>query len=55
LFADGFGLYQGRPDKEWGLVDCVTFVVMKKRGITEALTADEHFEQAGFQALLRRP
>ena len=42
-------------DKEWGLIDCVSFVVMEYRGITEALTSDAHFEQAGFQALLRRP
>lgn len=54
LYAEAFDLYRGRPDKEWGLVDCVSFVVMKARGITEALTADEHFEQAGFRALLRR-
>ena len=53
LYEEAFQLYQGRPDKEWGLIDCVSFVVMKARGITEALTFDEHFEQAGFRALLR--
>ncbi len=53
LYAEAFDLFRGRPDKEWGLVDCLSFVVMAKRGITEALTADEHFEQAGFRALLR--
>lgn len=55
IYAEAFELFRGRPDKEWGLVDCVSFVVMKARGITEALTADEHFEQAGFRALLREP
>lgn len=45
-------LYRSRPDKEWGLVDCASFVVMRERGLTEALTADRHFEQAGFRALL---
>lgn len=55
LYAEAFGLYRGRPDKEWGLIDCVSFVVMGARGIVEALTADEHFEQAGFTALLRKP
>lgn len=46
-------LYRERPDKEWGLTDCVSFVVMQDRTITEALTTDEHFEQAGFRALMR--
>ena len=55
LYAQAFRLYQDRPDKEWGLIDCVSFVVMGARGITDALTSDEHFEQAGFKALLRKP
>jgi len=54
IYTQAFDLYRGRPDKEWGLSDCVSFVVMKARGIAEALTADEHFEQAGFRALLRQ-
>jgi len=54
LFARALELYQRRSDKEWGLVDCVSFVVMSDRGLTEALTSDEHFEQAGFIALLRQ-
>jgi uncharacterized protein len=53
LFARSLGLYQSRSDKEWGLVDCLSFIVMRDRGLTEALTSDEHFEQAGFVALLR--
>lgn len=53
LYAEAFALYRGRLDKEWGLIDCVTFVVMAARETTAALTADEHFEQAGFRALLR--
>jgi predicted nucleic acid-binding protein len=44
--------YSQRLDKEWGLTDCVSFIVMQDRKITEALTTDEHFEQAGFRALL---
>ena len=39
--------------KEWGLTDCISFVVMADRGLTQALTADDHFTQAGFVALLR--
>jgi len=38
-------------DKEWGLVDCLSFVIMRERGITEALTPDRHFTRAGFKAL----
>ncbi len=53
LYERAFGLYRDRPDKEWGLTDCLSFVVMKDRELTEALTADEHFRQAGFRALLR--
>jgi uncharacterized protein len=45
-------LFRNRPDKEWGLVDCISFVVMTEKGIAQALTADQHFNQAGFKALL---
>ena len=48
-----FKLYKERADKAWGLTDCISFVVMRDRGITDALTTDRHFEQAGFNALLR--
>ena len=53
LFRRGLDLYHNRPDKEWSLTDSISFVVMKDRGLTEALTGDHHFEQAGFVALLR--
>jgi predicted nucleic acid-binding protein len=53
LFDDGLVLFDSRPDKEWSLTDCVSFVVMRQRAITEALSADHHFEQAGFTALLK--
>ncbi|HMS39850.1 MAG TPA: type II toxin-antitoxin system VapC family toxin [Pyrinomonadaceae bacterium] len=53
LFAKAFNLFSNRTDKEWGLVDCVSFIVMRERGLTEALTPDKHYEQAGFRALLR--
>lgn len=53
LYTQAFQLYCQRLDKEWGLVDCISFIVMQERGITEALTADEHFQQAGFRVLLR--
>lgn len=53
LCQRAFQLYQERRDKEWGLTDCVSFVVMQERAINLALTTDEHFQQAGFRALLR--
>ena len=52
LFAAGVELYTTRPDKEWSLTDCISFVVMEREGLTDALTGDRHFEQAGFKALL---
>ena len=48
----GYALYRTRPDKEWSLTDCISFVVMTDEGLTEALTGDRHFAQAGFTALL---
>ncbi len=52
LFHRGFERYRFRPDKDWSLTDCISFVVMEGRGITEALTTDRHFQQAGFATLL---
>lgn len=53
FYSRGFQLYSTRLDKEWGLVDCISFIVMQEQNITSALTADEHFQQAGFRVLLR--
>src|SRR5436309_1404216 len=53
LFAAGVALYADRADKDWPLTDCISFVVMEREGIREALTGDRHFEQAGFVALLK--
>lgn len=44
---------EARLDKRYSLCDAISFVVMQEGGITEALTTDHHFEQAGFQKLLR--
>lgn len=51
LFEQAFQLYKTRQDKDWGLVDCISFVVMQERCIDASLTFDRHFVQAGFQAL----
>ncbi len=54
LFQSGLDLHESRRDKEWSLTDCISFVIMKQRGLGRALAHDHHFEQAGFEALLRR-
>jgi predicted nucleic acid-binding protein len=50
---DGLALYTQRTDKDWSLTDCISFATMTQHGLTEALTGDHHFEQAGFTALLK--
>lgn len=52
LYTSAIELYRSRQDKNWGLSDCFSFVVMRERGLTEALTSDIHFQQAGFRRLL---
>ena len=54
LFKAGVQLHAAREDKEWTLTDCISFVVMGARNLTRALAYDHHFEQAGFEPLLRR-
>ncbi|MFB3786808.1 MAG: type II toxin-antitoxin system VapC family toxin [bacterium] len=54
IFAKAFQLNASRPDKEWSITDCISFVVMQEREIHEALTTDDHFLQAGFQILLKQ-
>jgi len=53
LDAEAWALFKARQDKEWSLVDCASFAIMQRRGITESLTTDHHFEQAGFVRLLK--
>ena len=53
IYSAAWKIYSRYHDKEWGLVDCVSFVVMRDFKLRQALTADTHFEQTGFQALLR--
>jgi len=52
LWDAGIARYAARPDKDWSLTDCISFVVMEPEGISDALTGDHHFAQAGFNALL---
>ncbi len=52
IFDKAFALYKKYNDKEWSLVDCISFIVMRERGIKQALTFDRHFDQAGFVAIM---
>jgi len=53
LLRQAIELFVSRKDKTWSLTDCTSFVIMQAHAITDALSADHHFEQAGFRALLR--
>ncbi len=51
LFDRAFDLYKKYLDKQWGLVDCISFEVMREAGVNQVLTFDQHFAKAGFQIL----
>lgn len=53
LYEEGWRLYTQRPDTNWGLTDCISFVVMKRLSIETVFTSDRHFEQAGFVRLMK--
>ncbi|RYG69680.1 VapC toxin family PIN domain ribonuclease [bacterium] len=53
LHANAFQLLRVRPDKDWSWVDAVSFLVMQNFGLTQALTTDHHFDQAGFDRLIK--
>ncbi|MEA2787761.1 MAG: uncharacterized protein QOG73_167 [Acetobacteraceae bacterium] len=51
-FRQALERYRSRADKTWGLTDCASFLIMEEKGLTEALSGDRDFQQAGFKALL---
>lgn len=53
VYQAGFDVFASRADKAWSLTDCISFGVMSERALTDALTADHHFEQAGFRAVFK--
>lgn len=53
VFHEALALYHKTSDKQWGIVDCTSFAIMRERELRDALTWDQHFEQAGFRCLLR--
>ena len=52
-FESGCVLFDSRPDKEWSITDCISLVLLKEGGLTEVLTCDHHFEQAGYSILMK--
>jgi hypothetical protein len=52
LLDVAYQLFRERPDKEWSLTDCVSFIIMREQRIFQALAANEHFTQAGVIPLL---
>jgi predicted nucleic acid-binding protein len=55
LFDDALALYRSSRDKAWGMVDCLSFVAMRREKVVEVLTSDRHFTQAGFRTLMGGP
>ena len=53
IYNEAWELYSNKTDKEWGLTDCASFLVMNRYAITKAFTNDHHFEQMGFKILLK--
>lgn len=50
--TEGIAIFRSRGDKEWSLTDCISMALMQRIGLNDILTADRHFRQAGFNALL---
>jgi predicted nucleic acid-binding protein len=53
IYKKAWQVYSTYLDKDWSLTDCTSFEVMRERRITEAFTTDKHFEQAGFDILIK--
>jgi uncharacterized protein len=53
VFNAAVRLFEQRPDKSWSLTDCTSFVIMQGESLSDALTGDQHFEQASFRATMR--
>jgi predicted nucleic acid-binding protein len=53
IHTSALELLSDRPDKRYSLCDAVSFVIMRSEGILTSLTTDKHFEQEGFNRLLK--
>jgi predicted nucleic acid-binding protein len=52
LWQRSWQFFLDRPDKDWSLTDCLSFLVMRDRELRRAFTSDHHFEQAGYEKLM---
>lgn len=52
LWQRGWQFFLDRPDKDWSLTDCISFLVMQDRKLRRVFTSDHHFEQVGFEKLM---
>lgn len=50
-YSGGLEIFRSRQDKGWSLTDCISIHVMQEQGLTEVLTGDRHFRQAGYKAI----
>ena len=55
LFDSGLDLFSRRSDKDWSLIDCISFMVMEEYGLKDSATLDRHFTQAGFNIAIPLP
>ena len=53
LFTEALLLYRQRRDKSYSLTDCASMLIMRQQNLSDVLTFDRHFQQEGFNALLR--
>jgi len=53
-FLTGLQFYEARPDKRYSLTDCISMATMRALSIGAAFTGDHHFQQEGFEILMKR-
>lgn len=53
-FLKGVEFYKNRHDKAYSLTDCVSIITMKDQSIFKVLTNDHHFEQEGYEILMKK-